>query len=214
MSKLNISKGIKRVLSLSLVLMTLGGCNSYTGKKSEKYDKDDLVSSLSSDSIADCSFKPYCWPIENVTSDESIQIVSDYGYNNSIYDESSTIIMEDYHRGIDLISQNVNVIAPNDSIVINATLDQNNNKSEYGNYVVIKHNDGNYTLYAHLQYESITVKTDDAVSQGQIIGKIGQTGNTYGPHFPFEVRKGYNYYNACVNQEDYINDNKTLIKYL
>ena len=214
MSKLNINKGIKRVLSLSMVLMTLGGCNSYTGSNSKIDDNDDLVSSLSSDSSADCSFKPYCWPIENVTSNENIQIVSNFGYNNATYDESSKMIIDNYHRGIDLISQNVNVIAVNDGIVINSTLDQNNNKSGYGNYVVIKHNDGNYTLYAHLQYESITVKTDDAVSQGQIIGKIGQTGNTYGPHFPFEVRKGYNYYNACVNPEDYLNDNKTLIKYL
>ena len=213
MSKLNINKGIKRVLSLSMVLMTLGGCNSYTGKKSEKYDKDDLVSSLSSDSIADCSFKPYCWPIENVTSNENIQIVSNFGYNNATYDESSKMIIDNYHRGIDLISQNVNVIAVNDGIVINATLDQNNNKSEYGNYVVIKHNDGNYTLYGHLQDDSITVTKGDAVCQGQIIGKIGQTGNAFAQHLHFELREGYNSYRNAVNPLYYINeDNKVKIK--
>lgn len=212
MSKLNINKGIKRVLSLSMVLMTLGGCNSYTGSNSKIDDNDDLVSSLSSDSSADCSFKPYCWPIENVTSNENIQIVSNFGYNNATYDESSKMIIDNYHRGIDLISQNVNVIAVNDGIVINATLDQNNNKSGYGNYVVIKHNDGNYTLYSHLQEGSITVTKGDAVCQGQIIGKIGQTGNAFAPHLHFELREGANSCYSTVDPLDYINNNKVKAK--
>ncbi len=58
----------------------------------------------------------------------------------------------------------------------------------YGNYVLIDHGDGSSTLYAHLHYMSITVYSGESVSQGQIIGKIGSSGNSTGPHLHFEVR--------------------------
>ena len=58
----------------------------------------------------------------------------------------------------------------------------------YGNYVMIQHSDGIYTLYAHLHQNTITVKVGDSVSQGQVIGKIGSSGNSTGTHLHFEIR--------------------------
>lgn len=56
----------------------------------------------------------------------------------------------------------------------------------YGNHVVVKHADGKYTLYAHLSAN--TVSTGATVTAGQMIGNVGSTGNSSGPHLHFEVR--------------------------
>ena len=53
--------------------------------------------------------------------------------------------------------------------------------------VKLSHSDGTYTLYAHLHQNTITVKIGDAVKQGQVIGKMGSSGNSTGMHLHFEV---------------------------
>lgn len=58
----------------------------------------------------------------------------------------------------------------------------------YGNYVMIEHDDGTVTLYGHMYANSITVKAGDTVKQGQVIGKMGSSGNSTGMHLHFEVR--------------------------
>jgi murein DD-endopeptidase MepM/ murein hydrolase activator NlpD len=58
----------------------------------------------------------------------------------------------------------------------------------YGNLVVVKHDDGTYTKYAHLH--EINAQAGQTVEAGQVIGKVGNTGNSTGPHLHFEVRKG------------------------
>ncbi len=58
----------------------------------------------------------------------------------------------------------------------------------YGEYIVINHGDGTLTLYAHMQAGSRKVQKGDYVSQGQVIGNVGSTGNSSGPHLHFEVR--------------------------
>lgn len=62
----------------------------------------------------------------------------------------------------------------------------------YGNYVIIQHDNDTYTLYGHLAQNSITVKAGDTVSQGQVIGKLGHSGSSTGPHLHFEMRVGEN----------------------
>lgn len=59
----------------------------------------------------------------------------------------------------------------------------------YGNYVVIDHKNGYYTVYGHMQYQSVRVSTGDMVKKGQIIGIMGTTGNSTGVHLHYEVRK-------------------------
>ena len=58
----------------------------------------------------------------------------------------------------------------------------------YGNVIIIKHRDDFYTVYAHNELN--LVKKGDRVKRGDIIAKVGNTGNATGYHLHFEVRKG------------------------
>lgn len=102
------------------------------------------------------------------------------------------------HLGIDIIGDNCKnnntglldyIIAHSDGVVVSC---RNNIKGfvngSYGNYVKIKHNNGYFTLYAHLTYGSVKVKVGDKVTKGQIIGYMGNTGYSFGAHLHFEVR--------------------------
>lgn len=60
----------------------------------------------------------------------------------------------------------------------------------YGNYIVVKHSNGTQTLYAHLS--SVNVGVGGYVSQGEVIGGMGNTGKSTGNHLHFEVRGGRN----------------------
>jgi murein DD-endopeptidase MepM/ murein hydrolase activator NlpD len=73
--------------------------------------------------------------------------------------------------------------------------------NSFGNYIIIKHNHGMYTRYAHLQYSR--VQKGENVSQGQVIGAIGNTGVTTGPHLHYEVHIG----SDVVDPAKYININ-------
>lgn len=60
--------------------------------------------------------------------------------------------------------------------------------SGYGNMVIVRHNDAFATVYAHLSKS--TVKKGQFVSRNQMVGKVGSTGHSSGPHLHFEIRNG------------------------
>lgn len=76
----------------------------------------------------------------------------------------------------------------------------NGTYKSYGEYVVIDHQDGTMTLYAHMQPNSRMVSERQYVSQGQQIGRVGTTGNSTGNHLHFEVRVG----GRCQNPTPYL----------
>lgn len=65
-----------------------------------------------------------------------------------------------------------------------------------GNYAIIKHDNGEYSLYGHMIYHSLTIKKGDTVKRGQIIGKIGNTGKSGCPHLHFQLMNGPDYSTA------------------
>ena len=90
------------------------------------------------------------------------------------------------HKGLD-ICQNGGCFkdpayAAYGGVVINAR----NSNNGYGNCVIIDHGNGLTTLYAH--FNSLCVKEGDIVEAGDVIGLIGSTGYSFGPHLHFEVR--------------------------
>ncbi len=62
--------------------------------------------------------------------------------------------------------------------------------SAYGNAVILKHDDGTWTSYAHLESVAAGLKIGDRVSSGQVLGYMGSTGKSYGTHLHFEMRTG------------------------
>jgi murein DD-endopeptidase MepM/ murein hydrolase activator NlpD len=87
------------------------------------------------------------------------------------------------HRAIDIAANTGTFVTASDrGVVIRAGW----NDQGYGMFVVIDHNIDYITLYAHMH--EIFVKEGDIVAQGQIIGTIGSTGNSTGPHLHFEIR--------------------------
>lgn len=69
----------------------------------------------------------------------------------------------------------------------------------YGLHVVLRLADGHYALYGHLS--ASTVSAGQSVAAGQMIGNVGSTGNSSGPHLHFEIRNSPNQYSAGVFQD-------------
>jgi murein DD-endopeptidase MepM/ murein hydrolase activator NlpD len=94
-----------------------------------------------------------------------------------------------FHTGIDLaVPLGTPIFAAADGVVILARpmTDGAGNLVGYGNYIVIQHDTGLKTLYGHLL--AIGVKEGQLVKRGQLVGLVGSTGNSTGPHTHFEVR--------------------------
>ena len=131
-------------------------------------------------SIGSTATGSYIWPCPSSTYITS-------GYGNRIHPIFGT---ERWHSGIDInAAEGSTVLAADGGTVTVATY-----SSSYGNYIMIYHTNGAYTLYAHLS--SIAVSVGQTVKKGDVIGYSGSTGWSTGPHLHFEIR------NASGGTED------------
>ena len=108
-----------------------------------------------------------------------------------------------FHNGIDVVAKGQNneslfdnIVAHTGGTVVISAFDRNG----YGNYVKIKHTNGYFTLYAHMENRQVNVV--QSVAQGQVIGIMGNTGNSFGAHLHFEVR---NQSDVRIDPTPYIN---------
>ena len=114
---------------------------------------------------------------ESFIKPTSGRISSPFGYRTHPVTGRYTL-----HTGIDIAaSSGTTVVASRNGKVVSAGY-----SGSYGNLIVISHGNGIETAYAHLS--SINVRVGETVSQGQMIGKVGTTGRSTGPHLHFEVR--------------------------
>ncbi len=88
-----------------------------------------------------------------------------------------------FHAGIDFGGRiGDNIYATGNGVVKTSGVDRG-----YGKFILVDHGHGYRTLYAHLSKRS--VKRGDKVSRGQVIGLLGNTGRSTGPHLHYEVHK-------------------------
>jgi murein DD-endopeptidase MepM/ murein hydrolase activator NlpD len=107
------------------------------------------------------------------------------------------------HKGIDISTYRSGdpVVSTADGQVVTIDYDEN-----FGNYILIKHTHGYYTRYAHLL--SARVRLGQRVQQGDVIGYIGNTGLSTGPHLHYEIHIG----SDVVDPYRYINFRSTIAK--
>lgn len=112
------------------------------------------------------------WPVPGHTT-----ISSPYGYR-----QHPVLNVQKMHTGIDIPAPSGTpaVAIDNGTVIFSGT------KGTYGNTVMIQHDDGKVTLYAH--NSELMVSTGQRVEKGQVVTKIGTTGRSTGPHLHFEVR--------------------------
>lgn len=108
-------------------------------------------------------------------SDWRNHIASDFGYRTRPY--------VGFHNGVDIgMAMGTPICAVKDGIVTTSVY----GSGGYGYYIVIDHENGVQTLYAHCS--ELLVSTGDEVKKGDVIAKVGSTGRSTGPHVHFEIR--------------------------
>lgn len=172
-------------------------------KRMDKLQKRIVVESKSLDEIAELAKNkkellaamPAIQPIEN----KELRRISS-GYGNRYH---PVLKISKFHSGIDFASNvGAKIYATGDGIVKKA-----GRVGGYGNLVEIDHGFGFETRYAHMS--KIEVKRGQKVKRGQVIGQVGNTGISTGPHVHYEIRKNgntvnpINYFHGDLSPEEY-----------
>ena len=121
----------------------------------------------------------FIWPCPS-----SSRITSSFGDRESPTEGASS-----NHKGVDIgASSGADILAAASGQVVIATYSYS-----AGNYIMIDHGGGVSTVYMHCS--QLLVSQGEEVSQGQVIGKVGSTGYSTGPHLHFGIRSGGSYVN-------------------
>ena len=152
----------------------LDGLIAAAEEKARELGLDDIVGTVGG----------YAWPCNGIR-----WITSLFGGRQSPGGIGST-----NHKGVDIgTPMGTPILAAKNGTVTWASW-----KGGYGECIIINHGKGNSTLYGHLS--SYNVKTGDTVTQGQVIGYSGSTGNSTGPHLHFGIMEN----NTWVDPLNYL----------
>ena len=121
-------------------------------------------------------------PVESSTGDEWYPGKSDtneayYGFGMAIYGAGNGRVAAIHDGEPDNRSFNQAELATRET-------------ARSGNYVIIDHLNGEYSLFAHLKQGSVRVKIGQQLKQGEIIGQMGASGDSLFPHLHYELRTG------------------------
>lgn len=117
--------------------------------------------------------------IQPISPADKFWLTSTFGYRWDPFTRARRM-----HQGIDLAGEKgLNIYASGDGVVVVAEY----NHHGYGKEIVIDHGFGYESIYAHL--DDILVEKGQKIKRGELIGKLGSTGRSTGPHLHYEVRK-------------------------
>ena len=137
----------------------------------------DSVEKVKSDYTTRTMSGGFTWPVPS-----GGRISSTFGSREAPTEGAST-----YHKGIDIAaSSGSKVVAAAGGEVVIATY-----SASAGNYVMINHGSGVYTVYMHMA--NLGVSEGQEVKQGESIGSVGSTGYSTGPHLHFGIRENGSY---------------------
>lgn len=107
-----------------------------------------------------------------------------------------------YHTGVDRVCDSDRTLV---AIADGTVMRVNNCGASYGNHIVYATDDGKSVLYAHMQ-NAPTFKVGQRIKAGQVLGVMGNTGNSYGAHLHIEVQnsKVWGYGKNLLNPNSYI----------
>ncbi|QAA82824.1 M23 family metallopeptidase [Aequorivita sp. H23M31] len=137
--------------------------------------------------------------IQPVRNEDLTRVASGYGYRTDPFTKARK-----FHYGMDFSSpRGTPVYATGDGVVTRA----DNKATGYGNHIVINHGYGYESLYGHLY--KYNVKAGQKVQRGDLIGFVGSTGRSEGPHLHYEVFKDgerinpMNFYYGSLTAEEF-----------
>jgi murein DD-endopeptidase MepM/ murein hydrolase activator NlpD len=107
------------------------------------------------------------------------KITSKFGYRENPFTGS----VVETHKGIDIKAVFGSIV----NSTANGVVTFAGYKGGYGNLIILSHGNGMQTLYGHLS--KILVKQGQTIGSGQIIGKVGSTGRSTGPHLHYEIHQ-------------------------
>jgi murein DD-endopeptidase MepM/ murein hydrolase activator NlpD len=178
----------------------------HPGLKLSLGEKATTGTGKSSDSSAGSSSSSSSSSSKKTTATQSADITStSSGYTLPVtggtigtgYHVAGSMWSSGYHTGVDfVVPTGTTVKAVAAGTVVSAAYD-----GAYGNEVVIRHADGEYSQYAHMS--QLSVSAGQTVTEGQQIGLSGATGNVTGPHLHFEIRTTP-YYGSDVDPVAYL----------
>ncbi|NRT11444.1 M23 family metallopeptidase [Flavobacterium sp. 14A] len=138
--------------------------------------------------------------IQPVKNENLKRMASGFGYRTDPFTKARKM-----HEGMDFTANTGSPIyATGDGVVARA----DNTASGYGNHVVIRHGYGYETLYAHMS--KYNCRAGQRVKRGDIIGYVGSTGRSEGPHCHYEVHKDgkvvnpLNFYYGNISAVEYV----------
>ncbi len=158
----------------------------------------DEVQSLAKDKEKMSLAIPAIWPIDRT------KLKAFYAFG--MRQKHPILKIRTMHKGVDMSTDyGVPVYASGDGVV--EKVEQGKRRRGYGRQIVINHKFGYKTRYAHLQ--KMFVKPGEKVQRGQLIGEVGSSGGSTGPHLHYEVI----YLGKQVNPVNYFNRNMTSDEY-
>jgi murein DD-endopeptidase MepM/ murein hydrolase activator NlpD len=138
--------------------------------------------------------------IQPVRNENLKRMASGFGYRTDPFTKARKM-----HEGMDFTAKvGTPIFATGDGVVAQA----DNRASGYGNHIVIRHGYGYDTLYGHLS--KYNVKAGQRVKRGDVIGYVGSTGRSEGPHLHYEVHKDgkvvnpLNFYYGNISAVEYV----------